>query len=58
MYACFNSYGRIVELLLKHMEEREINVQDRMFRNPLHWACRHNNSKIATLLLEAGVNVN
>ena len=51
MYACVNGFLKIVQLILENTDAR-INLTDRLHRNPLHWACRWNNVKLAQILLE------
>ena len=33
----------------------DINCVDRLFRSPLHWACRFNSGKLVDRLLKLGV---
>jgi len=48
-YGVLNGHLSIVSLLLK--EGADVNKLDKFHRNPLHWACRFNNIKIADVLL-------
>ena len=53
-YASMNGFARIVEYLVKE-GGADVNVQDRLFRNALHWAARFNNTKMAEVLLKLGI---
>ena len=45
-----NGHQSVVQFLLKN--NANVRVRDKTLRNPLHWACRFNNTKIAELLLD------
>jgi len=51
MYACYNGYTPIVELLLTETDAK-VDITDRLKRTPLHWAARFSNLKIIQLLYE------
>jgi len=53
-YAAINGFGPVLETLLRN-SEIDVNLTDRFIRNPLHWACRFNNVKVAKILLIYGV---
>ena len=53
-YAVINGFGTIAELLVTE-GGADINCVDRLFRSPLHWACRFNSPKLVERLLKLGI---
>ena len=53
-YAAVNGYFSVVEYLATKAGAN-INTKDRLQRNPLHWAARYGNVRMASLLLRLGV---
>jgi hypothetical protein len=54
-YAAFNGYTDIVELLLQH--DAEVNIQNKNGNTPLHLAALSNSIDVIVLLLSAGADV-
>ena len=56
-YAVINGFGTIAEMLVAE-GAADINCVDRLFRSPLHWACRFNSPKLVERLLKLGIRYN
>lgn len=51
-YAAFNGFISIVEFL--HKNGGNVNLQDKLKRTPLHWACRYDQEDMCLTLLRLG----
>ena len=56
MFASFNGHGPLTEFLIEETDI-DVNKQDRVFRNPLHYAARFNNCKMIDILVQGKCNI-